>query len=202
MKKKKKFYFFKGYVDEGEKILDVAHKHVLILKVKGAKTSFFGVAIPIILYLLFPQLILVWGIWSMVGVCGMIYNFFDWYFDAWVLTDQGIIDIDQDGFFTVTTTRLDYHMIEGIAYTISGFWRTLFNFGDITIDKIGAKTSVVLKDAANPKKLERKVMAFQEKYIADKSIKDHQNLKDMLAGMIAYHMQNEKIVPSKQNKSL
>ena len=91
-------------------------------------------------------------------------------------------------------------MIEGIAYTISGFWRTLLNFGDITIDKIGAKTSVVLKDAANPKKLERKVMAFQEKYVSERSIKDHQNLKDMLANMIAYHMQNGKMASSKDNK--
>lgn len=200
MKRKKKYYFFRKYADEGEEILDVAHKHVIILKIKGSKTSFFGIVIPVILYFFFPQLVLVWGIWLFIGLCGMFYNFFDWYFDAWILTDKGIVDIDQEGFFTVTTTRLEYHMIEGIAYTISGFWRTLLNFGDITIDKIGAKTSVVLKDAANPKKLERKVMAYQEKYVSERSIKDHQNLKDMLANMIAYHMQNGKMVPSKDNK--
>ena len=111
MKRKKKYYFFKKYADEGEKILDVAHKHVIVLKMKGAKTSFFGITIPIVLYLFFPQLILVWGIWLFIGLCGVFYNFFDWYFDAWILTDQGIIDIDQEGFFTVTTTRLEYLMI-------------------------------------------------------------------------------------------
>lgn len=191
--KKKKFYFFTRYLDEGERVLNVAHKHILVLKVASAKASFFGVLIPTFLYWLFPGGFIFWFIWLCVGIGTLFYHFVDWYFDAWILTNAGIIDVEREGFFDFTSTRIDYHMIEGISYNVKGVVQTLFNYGDITIDKLGAKTSVVLHDAANPKKLERLVVAYQEKYVADRSVRDHSALKDMLSDMIAYHVQNGQI---------
>lgn len=196
MAKKKsirKFYFFRGYLDEGEHILEVAHRHVLVLKVDSAKASFFGLLIPGFLYWLFPQAIFFWVIWAIIGFGGLFYHFIDWYFDAWILTDMGIVDVERNGLFDFTSTRVDYHMIEGISYNINGVVRTLFNYGDIVVDKLGTRTSVMLKDAANPKKLERQVMKYQEKYVNSKSIRDHHALKDMLSEMIAYHVHNQKI---------
>ncbi len=192
-KKAKKYYLFKSYLDDGEKILHVAHKHIVLLKVKGAKTSFFGITLPVILFLLFPSIPLVWGIWIFIGLCGVFYNFMDWYFDAWLLTNYGVISLEGEGIFDVTATRVEYHMIEGISYSIKGFWRNLLNFGDITLDKLGAKTSMSLQDAASPQKLERIIMDYQQKFVSDRSIRDHQALKDMLADMIAYHVHNNKI---------
>ncbi len=192
-KKNKKNYFFRRYLDDGESIIEVAHRHVLILKVDSVKTTFFGLLIPTFLYWLFPQGVFFWGIWAIIGCFGLLYHFIDWYYDAWILTDVGIIDIERNGLFDFTSTRVDYHMIEGISYTINGVWRTLFNYGDIIVDKLGTKTSVKLKDAANPKRLERAVMRYQEKFVNSKSIRDHHALKDMLSEMIAYHVHSQKI---------
>lgn len=195
MKRKKTAgnYFFRRYLDDGERILYVAHKHVLVLKVSSAKAGFFGVLIPSFLYWLFPGGVFFWAIWVLVGLAAIFYHFIDWYFDAWILTNTGIIDVEREGFFDFTSTRVDYHMIEGISYTVKGVVQTIFNYGDITVDKLGAKTSVVLREAANPKKLERKVMGYQEKFVSEKSVLDHQTLKNMLSDMIAYHVKNGKI---------
>ncbi|MEK7673382.1 MAG: hypothetical protein AAB373_05880 [Patescibacteria group bacterium] len=192
--KKKKYRFFERYLDDGERIIEVAHRHILVYKINAAKTSFFGVTLPLILYFFFFQTaIWFFGIWVFVGLFGLGYHFINWYFDAWLLTNFGVVDIDRDGFFNMSSTRVDYHMIEGISYTINGFWRTVFNYGQITIDKLGSKTSVMLEDAANPKYIERKVLEYQERFVAEKSIKDHSTLKTMLADMIAYHAQQGKI---------
>lgn len=177
--------------------MDVAHKHVLVLKFTSAKTMFFGIMMPLVLYYLFPQGWWVWISWMGIGVLGLFYHFIDWYFDAWLLTNMGIIDVQRDGFFDFTSTRVDYHMIEGISYSVNGMLRTMFGFGDITVDKLGTKTSVVLHDAANPKKLERQVMRYQELYVSERSLRDHDALKGMLADMIAYHVQNNKIDPKR-----
>lgn len=192
-KKEKKFYFYARYLDDGEKILDVVHRHVITLKVSSAKTSFFGIILPIIFYLFFPQLLFIVLIWIGIGLFGLFYHFIDWYFDCWLLTNYGVVDLDKEGLFSMTSTRVEYHMIEGISYTIKGFFNTVLNVGDITIDKLGAKTSVVLLDAAHPQQVERKIMDFQERYVAERSLRDHQALKDMLADMIAYHIQNNKV---------
>ena len=189
-KRQKKYYFLKKYIDEGESIMWVAHKHVLVLKFEAAKSVFFGVLLPIALYVLFPKMLVLWTLWTMGGVFAFVYHYIDWYYDAWILTNLGVVDIERDGLFNVTSTRIDYHMMEGISYTVNGFIRTVFNYGDITIDKLGSKTSVILKDAANPRNLERQVMKFQEQFVSSKSLTDHQALKNMLAEMIAYHAHN------------
>lgn len=189
---------FLGHLDDGERILYVAHRHILMFKVAAAKVSFFGLFMPAFGYLLFPQFLTVFVIWGIVGLMGLAYHFLDWYFDAWLLTNIGVIDIERNGLFDMTSTRVDYHMIEGTQYTISGVLATIFNFGDITIDKLGAKTSVVLHDAASPKKLERRVMKYQQKYIYERSVRDHQELKTMLSEMIAYHVHNKQLKSKKK----
>lgn len=197
MKKKKrqpKYYFFRKYMDDGERIVDIAHRHVLVYKINAAKTGFFGLTLPLVLYFfIFQDAEIFFGIWVFAGLVGLLYHFITWYFDVWILTNFGVIDVDREGFFNMTSTRIEYHMIEGISYTIKGFWKTVFNYGDITIDKLGSKTSVILLDAANPKWIERKVMEYQERFISEKSIRDHHALKTMLADMIAYHVQTGKI---------
>lgn len=192
-KKKKNFYFYSRYLDDGEKILDVAHRHILTLKIHTSKITFFGILVPIGLYLLFPLSIFIVFVWIAIALFGIFYHFIDWYFDCWLLTNYGVVDLDREGLFNMTSTRVEYHMIEGISYSIKGFLNTVLNVGDITIDKLGAKTSVVLLDATHPQALERKIMDFQERYVAERSLRDHQALKDMLADMIAYHVQNNKI---------
>lgn len=193
MKMKLRDRIFASYLDEGEKIMHVAHRHVLMFQIDAAKPFFFGIVIPVILYLFFPLVWPLFALWGFGGLLGIFYYFIDWYYDVWLLTNIGVVDIERNGLFDITATRVDYHMIEGLAYNIKGFVQTMLRFGDMTIDKLGAQTFLVLKDAASPKKLERLVMRFQDKYVNERSVRDHHALKDMLSEMIAYHVQNKKI---------
>jgi hypothetical protein len=192
-KKAKNYIFFKRYLDDGEKVMSVIHRHILVFKIAAAKATFFGLIMPLAVYLVFPRVAIISLVWAFAGMCVVFYHFIDWYFDVWILTTMGVIDLERNGFFDMASTRIDYHMMEGIAYQIKGVLHTMFNYGDITIDKLGSKTSVVLKDSTNPKKVERLIMKYQEDFVANKSVRDHYALKDMLSNMIAYHVQNKQI---------
>lgn len=192
-------YFFKQHLDPGEKILYVAHKHILVFKLHAAKSTFLGITLPVVLFFIFPHAYPLFVVWILIGASIFFFHLFDWYFDVWLLTNSGVVDIRRNGFFDITTTRVDYHMIEGISYTIKGITPTLFNYGTITIDKIGSKTSVVLDDAASPKKVEQMVLKYQGRFVNDKSVRDHNALKSMLSEMIAYHVQNGKVKPPNQD---
>ncbi len=187
--KKIRNYLFRNYLDEGEKILDVAHSHIIILKFSMAKPTFFGIIIPLVIYLAFPipQVALVTVIWGLIGLYGLFFKFIDWYYDAWVITNQGVITIHRNGYFDVSSQRVDYHLIDDISYQIKGFLATMLNFGDITLDKLVASNAIVLKEAPNPKKLERKIARYKEKYVAEKTMHDHNELKNLLAEMITSH---------------
>jgi hypothetical protein len=200
-KKNKRYYLFERYLDDGERIHYVAHRHVLVLKIAAARAVGFGITMPVFLYWMFPRFWFFLAIWGAAGFLRVVYHIIDWYFDAWLLTENGVIDIEWNGLFDMSSTRVDYHMMEGIAYTIKGVLPTMFNYGHITIDKLGAKTSVELKDASSPKKLESKVMEFQERFVSERSIRDHQALKQMLSDMISYHVENNLVkVPKMRRK--
>ena len=194
------YYFFTGHLEDDEKILFVAHRHFFILFKDSVKTFFLGLIVPILLFIFFPKLILFCGAWMVVGILGMFYNFVDWYFDAWIVTNLGIIDIERNGLFDKQSKRVEYEMIDGIEYKITGVWPTIFNFGDLAIDTMGTNMSLLLKDAANPKKMEKIIVGFQEKYVSDKSFSDYNSLKDMLASMLAYHSKHGMIEDPRSKK--
>lgn len=191
---------FSSFLDDGERILYVAHRHIIIFKMDAAKSTFFGIVIPVVLYLFFPQVWPIFFAWGIVGLLAILYHFIDWYYDVWLLTNAGVVDVERNGLFDITATRVEYHMMEGMSYTIKGVLQTFLNYGDIIVDKLGAQTSVILKDASRPKKLERLVMKYQEQFVNERSVRDHHALKGMLSDMIAYHVQSKKIDPSKKDR--
>ncbi len=193
-------YAFLRFLDKDEKIFKVAHRHIFMFFKNSGSAFLIGLIVPFVLYYLFPAFLPIFLIWMGVGLVAIFYHFVGWYYDVWLLTDIGVIDIERNGFFDITSTRIEYHMMEGISYTIKGFWRTILNFGDITIDKMGARTCVILKDAPFPKRLERRIMSLQEKFIVSRSVRDHNTLKDMLSEMIACHLQNENVNEKKNQK--
>lgn len=184
---------FASHLDDGERIIDTAHRHFFIFLRDSKKVWLIGVALPTVLLYFLPKVLIIALCWWGVALFGLAYHFLDWFSDAWLITNVGVIDIERHGLFSRNSTRVDYHMIEGISYNIDGFMPTVLGYGDITLDKLGVQTSLVLKDAAHPKLIERKILKFQERFVRDRSIRDHNVLKDMLSEMIAYHVQNNKI---------
>lgn len=191
---------FRSHLEDGEQIFAVAHRSKFVFLRASWKTFFFGVFLPVLFYLIFPYFILISIAWLIGGVVGMLYHALDWYFDAFLLTNMGVIDIESNGLFERSSNRIEYHMIEGISYSIKGFWATILNFGDVIVDKMGSQTFVKLQDASNPKRIEKKLMEFQERFVNEKSFRDHQMLKEMLSNMIAYHVQGNKIEVPKNIK--
>lgn len=180
-------YFFSDYLEGGEQIKYVAHPHFIIFLKDAFKTILFLFFLPIFLFFIFPDLLLGLLIWLFVGVCGIFYHLIDWFYDAWIITTNGVIDIQMDGIFNKSSKRVEYHTIEGVAYHIPSFFSSILNFGDITIDKVGAKITLTLENASNPKKIESMILEYQDKYVTNKTLKDHETLKGLLADMLTMH---------------
>ena len=183
-----KYVLYQRHLDEGEEIYDVVHRHWLILKVKVWKAATFGLIPPVILFFFFPAFWPLLFLWFLVGLAAYIMKFLEWYFDCLLVTNIGLIDIERRKIFYNTSKRIEYHMIDGISYTVQGFLPTLLNYGDIIVDKMGSGVQINLSDASNPRKVDRTIMKFQEKFIQDKSFTDHETLKGMLSEMIASHV--------------
>jgi hypothetical protein len=194
-------FLFKKHLEEDEELIRIVHKHwfigikalfwptvLFLLDIYGL-TAFRGVNAMILITTVFGITILVW--W--------LRNFFDYFLDAWLLTDQGIIDIAWFGWFHRQSTRVLYSDLQGVSYEINGVWGTLFNFGTISVEKISTGAVISLEFVKNPKQVELMTLRYMEEYLHKKNLKDSTQVQKLLATILAEQLNKKNMFPSDNN---
>lgn len=180
-------YFYGSYLEQEEKIKFVIRPHIFLEAKNFSKIGFFGILIPLIAWWLFPEVAIVAIPWMAIGAFRFVYEFFDWYYDAWVVTNLGIIQIMWQGFFDKTSSRTAYHIILMIGYEVHGFAATFFNYGTINME---AATGIHAKfeGAFRPKKKVEMLTRAKEEHDMSKSFRDHRALQTVLTDMLQQHV--------------
>jgi len=181
-------YLFSDYLEEGEEIVYVCHKHIITLIVDFFRVFAVHLGLALLFWYFFPQLLWVAIIWLAIGIVRFLFVIQDWYYDCWLITSMGIVGVLWTGFFNRTSTRVEYASIEGVSYTIKGVLPTILNYGTVTLAKLGGPSTVALKDAYNPKKIEKNILQFQEEFLTTKNFKDQEFLKQLLSDLVLEHV--------------
>lgn len=183
---------FASYLEDGEEIIAVCHKHPFVILKDGIKLLIIGFALPITLYVLFPEFWMFFVIWLLINIFRLSRLILIWYHDSILITNVSIIDVYWHGMFNKSSTRLEYQMVEGVSQEVKGLIRTIFNFGDVSIQVMSGGNAMALKDAMNPKLVERLIMDNQEKYTSQQSLKDSETLKTLLISMLRQQQKSGK----------
>ena len=91
---------------------------------------------------------------SFTALAGLLVLFVHWtnyFLDMWIITDERLVDIDQERLFVrkVTATRID--LIQDISAKTPGFIATLLNFGNVTVQTAGAAIkNIHIEGVPNP----------------------------------------------------
>ena len=184
---------FGGHLQEDEKLVYVAHAHFLGAYRQLFKVAFFGLAVPAIFFAMFPVELAAWifGIWAILGLIRFFRDVADWYFDAFLVTSQGVIDLDWRGIFDKSATRIGFDDLVGISYDKKGFWASVFNYGDFVVQSDG-NVEIQLPNANNPQRAEKEILDAKEKYSHSRGLEDEKVLKEILSGMVKRHVRGEK----------
>ncbi|MFH0776190.1 MAG: hypothetical protein V1936_01095, partial [Patescibacteria group bacterium] len=176
---------FGSHLQEGERLLYVVHAHWFTAYRPVCKVSFFGMLIPVLFYAMFPIVPALWifGFWFAIGALRFFREVADWYFDVFLVTDQGVIDLDWNGIFDKSSTRIGFDDISGTGFEKKGFLANLLNFGDFSV-KSDANTEMVLPQAAAPQRAEKEIMDAKEKYSQARGLEDEKVLREILTGMV------------------
>lgn len=180
-------YFFGKYLEKGERIVAVFHRHPFVMGPELLAILAVGFIIPAFLWYLFPEFAALFVLWMLVSCVRLVRAVLIWYHDALLLTNVSMIDTHWHGFFDRTSTRLEYNMIEGTSIEVRGFRRMLFNYGKISVQRGGGTNPMVLEDVINPRQAETRIMEFQQKYMTHRNIKDSDTLKQILSTMVQKH---------------
>jgi len=190
-------FLFQKHLEEDEVLVKVVHKHWFI----GIKTLFwptvFAACVLLLPFLSQSKAMLV--VSTVAGITALVWwlrNFFDYFLDAWLLTDQGIIDIAWFGWFHRQSTRVLYSDLQGVSYEIKGVWGTLFNFGTVSVEKISTGAVISLEYVKNPKQVELLTLKYMEGYLHKKNMKDASQVQKLLATLVAEQINMKDTFPS------
>lgn len=181
-------YMFSDYLEDDEEILFIGHRHFFVMTRDLIRIIVTHAVIPLAAWLFFPQLIWVYAIWAALGVVRLLLLVQDWYYDCWLITDMAVVGVEWTGYFERASDRVEYQSIEGVSYKIKGVIPTMFNYGNITLAKLGGPTTVTLKDAYNPKRVEKHIVRFQDKFLTKKNFTDQEVLKKLLSDIVSSHV--------------
>jgi len=120
---------------ENENLLFIFRRHMIAMR-KG----FYLLVVPLAVLAIPP---LIWSdnlylfflplIGFAIGLLLFTYHFILWYYSIYIVTDQRIRQVTQNGFFKKDVIDLRLSKIQSISYNIPGFSGDVFHFGTLVI---------------------------------------------------------------------
>ena len=193
-------FLFAKHLEEDERVAVIVHKHWLI----GLKFLFWPTLSFLLswatLFLVLDQKIIFYivALWSMWSIVWWLRYFFDYYLDAWIITNMGIIDLEWHGWFHRQSTRVLYSDIQGVSYEINGVLGTMLRYGTINVEKISTGSVFSLTHVSRPRSVEAMILKNMEAYLHSKNLKDAKHVQELLAGFVAGQMQMGGTSPGKK----
>lgn len=89
-------------------------------------------------------------------------QFIDFYLDLWIVTNDRVIDIEQFGLFSRTTSELDLYRIQDVSVDVTGFFPTIFKYGNIHIKTASMNSDIVFRNVPNPNQVRQGLIQLSE----------------------------------------
>lgn len=89
-------------------------------------------------------------------------QFIEYYLDNWVITNDRMISIDQQGLFARTISELDLYRIQDVRSEVNGLFATMFNYGNLYVQTAGEQDFFILKGIPNPHEIRKKLLDLAE----------------------------------------
>ncbi len=90
------------------------------------------------------------------------FSFIDYYLDVWIITNQRIIDIQQQGFFSRIIAENKLFRIQDVTSEVHGVIPTLFSYGDIYVQTAGTKERFYFHQVPDPDKIRDLIIKLVE----------------------------------------
>ncbi|MFA6306723.1 MAG: PH domain-containing protein [Patescibacteria group bacterium] len=90
------------------------------------------------------------------------FSFIDYYLDIWIITDQRIIDVRQEGFFSRTVAELKLFQVQDVTSELKGFFQFIFRFGDVHVQTAGEVQRFAFRQIDNPEEIRNIIIKLVE----------------------------------------
>lgn len=167
--------FYLPHALPNEKIILLLRRHWFVLFARFLLWAAVG-TLPVVLALVLPDV--VGGITeSTVGypllVVGVstyylflwlftLHAFVDYFLDVWIVTNERILNIEQDGLFSRTASEQKLSRIQDVTAEVRGVFPTFLRYGEVHIQTAGEKARFVFEQIPEPNDVARKISSLAE----------------------------------------
>ncbi len=111
--------------------------------------------------LLSGQLAIVFmSIYALIVLLITMTQFTDYYLDMWIVTNERVINTEQNGLFSRTISELHLNQIQDVTSEMKGMIATFLTYGDVIIQTAGTKERFHFEQIDNPDKVKEHILAL------------------------------------------
>jgi len=103
---------------------------------------------------------------SFIGLLLWMHFFASWsdhWLDAWIITTERVIDIEQKGFFRREVSSFPLGRIQDVTYTVSGVIPTWLHFGDVRIQTASISDDFIMRKVPFPEDVKEHLVEVLKK---------------------------------------
>jgi len=90
-----------------------------------------------------------------IGILFLVRGLAIWYRKKFIISNQRIIDIDQNGLFKKVVSEIPLAKIQDVSYKIKGLVQSLTRLGDVEIVVRDARFKIAIKNINQPQKIQQ-----------------------------------------------
>ncbi len=105
-----------------------------------------------------PLLVLAASVYYLALLVFFFTHFIEFYLDILIITNDRVIDVEQHGLFSRTTSELDLFRIQDATADVHGFFATFFNYGTISIKTASVNLNITGVDIRHPDRVREELI--------------------------------------------
>lgn len=112
----------------------------------------------------YPLIVLICSVYSLFVLLFFYIRFIDYYLDLWIVTNERIIDIAQNGLFSRMITEFELGRIQDVTTDVRGVLGTVLHFGDLTVTTASSTNSIIFHQIPNPDQVREELIRLAAEY--------------------------------------
>jgi hypothetical protein len=109
-----------------------------------------------------PSLILLGSAYYLVIWLFFISSFVDYYLDAWIITTERVLNVEQNSLFSRTVSELDLARVQDVTSDISGVLPTILGYGYVYVQTAGEKERFTFEQISHPHEIRKRILELVE----------------------------------------
>jgi len=86
----------------------------------------------------------------------------DYYLDIWVVTNDRLIAVQQQGLFARTISEMDLWLVQDVTSEVKGINATIFGYGTLSLETAGKEERFRFANAADPSHVRQHILTLAE----------------------------------------